>query len=99
MPAKIAIFREDEAGQKWCPHTVASHTDPRARAYADGDHLNGDGAHTGPFYFGCMGEKCSQWRWYLTHIDGPGPERDLVPNGETYGYCGLAGSPEPQGRR
>lgn len=90
MSGKIAIFREDEAGQKWCPHTVASHTDPRARHWRQGDTPS-EGGNTGPFIFGCMGEACTAFRWYETHIGSP--DEGLTLNGETYGYCGLAGSP------
>jgi hypothetical protein len=34
----------------------------------------------------CVGSRCMAWRWHL---------RSILP-GEQKGYCGLAGSPEPQ---
>ena len=42
----------------------------------------------------CQGPRCMAWRWFETNVeDGNG---DLRPNGQTYGYCGLAGSPDPR---
>lgn len=43
----------------------------------------------------CIGRICMAWRWVETHIhsDPGNPSSDLVPNGETYGYCGMAGDP------
>lgn len=43
----------------------------------------------------CIGPACMAWRWHETHINGRDPDGapTLVKSGETYGYCGLAGSP------
>jgi len=53
---------EDEAKTKWCPHAIASHTNPRQRHYLDSD--GGSTEPTGPFIFNCLGNQCSQWRWH-----------------------------------
>lgn len=49
----------------------------------------GDGFHETR----CVASECMAWRWAHTHIDDPAGGADLVPDGQTYGYCGLAGSP------
>lgn len=42
-------------------------------------------------YGHCIGSDCMAWRWFETHVKDASGE--LVLNGETYGYCGLAGVP------
>ncbi len=77
---------EKEARIKWCPHAVASHTDPRAK-------INGVWAHK------CIGSECSQWRRDTTqpakveNLMGQLVDRDLDGTGRWHyhGYCGLAG--------
>lgn len=46
----------------------------------------------------CMASRCMAWRWYETNIKSE-PGGMYEPNGETYGYCGLSGSPSPVGGR
>jgi hypothetical protein len=41
----------------------------------------------------CLADRCMAWRFVWTHVILPKEEKDLVPDGETYGYCGLAGKP------
>ena len=38
---------------------------------------------------GCFGKKCAMWRWHETNI--PNEDGIPIPNGETMGFCGLAG--------
>lgn len=39
----------------------------------------------------CIGRSCMAWRFVETHVkDARG---DLVPSGDTHGYCGMAGDP------
>ena len=83
---------EDEAKTKWCPHAVASHTDPRG-GFRKGDE---DRDPTFP----CLGSACMAWRTVTRlHLKATGDrleegrayqERDVErrPSG---GYCGLAG--------
>lgn len=75
------MYTEEEAKTKWCPHAVASHTDPRAGFHNDGR----------PIQFPCIASACMAWRWTIApaYI---GPERTM--SHEAYGYCGLAGKPE-----
>lgn len=87
---------EEEAKTKWCPHAVASHTDPRAGFRDDGR----------PKVHPCIGSACMAWRWN----DVPNPEYDrqrhvfmggyppsttppMTVKSETEGHCGLAGRP------
>ena len=78
---------EDEAKTKWCPHAVASHTDPRAMAHHERPQL---GLPTETFRHACIGSACMAWRW-KRH-----PESAAVKmgHGDATGYCGLAGSPD-----
>ena len=54
----------------------------------------------------CVGAECMAWRWYETHVrNGEQAQpnaayglNELLSNGETYGFCGLAGDPTPKGR-
>jgi hypothetical protein len=42
----------------------------------------------------CVGSLCMAWRWVETHIKNPDcPDGDMIPSGDTHGYCGLAGKP------
>lgn len=45
----------------------------------------------------CLASRCMAWRWMETNIS-PTPGADLEPSPDTYGYCGLAGSPVPKPR-
>lgn len=90
---------EDEAKTKWCPHVVASHTNPRQREWADGDREE----PTGPYMHRCIGSDCSQWRRQTVMIDratnepaipGKAALGDLELRWSAHGYCGLAGAPQ-----
>ena len=71
---------EDEAKTKWCPHAVASHTDPRQRV-------------EDRFLHHCIGSACMAWR-AEHHTRGPIVERRSVkdsprrPEGDDWGYEG-----------
>lgn len=89
MVAKIAIHTEaDEARTMQC-------CGPEGCGYFNDEPL--------PARW-CIGARCMAWRWFETDIRNgdqrqPNMDRgpnDLVPNGEVYGYCGLAGSPIPR---
>lgn len=43
----------------------------------------------------CLASKCMSWRWAYTHL--PDENGDLVGDGNTMGFCGLAGAPYPRG--
>lgn len=51
---------EDEAKTKWCPHAIASHTDPRGRAGFERPEL---GLPADTFTHACLGSDCMAWRW------------------------------------
>ena len=64
---------EEEAGTKWCPHAIASHTNPRQ--------------HNGEVWLhNCIGSACMAWRWTsgFPLPDDPPAIRDLY-----HGHCGL----------
>lgn len=82
MSIKHAVFTEDEAKNSWCPFARG---DSVARERVAGD---------GKYHNRCIGSACMAWRWHATHINNPDdPTGDLIPSGDTYGYCGLAGAP------
>ena len=82
---------EEEAGTKWCPHAIASHTNPRQ--------------HNGEVWLhNCIGSACMAWRWAaIPNPDyKPGnyqvwptqqPVGDPWIQSDTLGGCGLAGKP------
>ena len=82
---------EEEAKTKWCPHAVASHTDPRAGFRDDGR----------PMVHPCIGSACMAWRWdnEWTSATEESMGRDLVlrlkrkVDEPRLGYCGLADKP------
>lgn len=51
---------EDEAKTKWCPHTVASHTDPRAISGYEREEI---GLPANTFLHACIASACMAWRW------------------------------------
>ncbi len=82
---------EDEAKTKWCPHAVASHTDPRAMAHHERPQI---GLPTETFRHACIASACMAWRVeYQTR--GPVVERRSVkdvpqkPEGVDWGYEGV----------
>jgi hypothetical protein len=98
------LITEQEAKQKWCPHAVASHTDPR-RGFREGLSIRPDGmGHE------CIASACMAWRWqrdvaYRAYNAGPPPGKGWEKTGHTIhegetvewalstgkGRCGLAG--------
>ena len=50
----MSYVTEAQAREKWCPHAVASHTDPRAGFHDDGR----------PIVHPCIGSACMSWRWF-----------------------------------
>jgi hypothetical protein len=101
---------EDEAKTKWCHAFTASHTDPRAREYANGPEA-------GPFIHACIGSSCMAWRWteakraqafdeavraFMRTQDKPNAataiQKLYAERGHeferTEGGCGLAGTPQ-----
>jgi hypothetical protein len=80
------FLTEAEARTKWCPHAVASHTDPR-RGFRKG-HVFDDNC------FACIASGCSQWRAALKPVYDDGQPCGTAPTDK--GYCGLAGRPEGQ---
>ncbi len=70
---------EEEAKTKWCPHAIASHTNPRQ--------------HNGEVWLhNCIGSACMAWRrrrwfWWPAMTIGEQWERKAM------GRCGLAGKP------
>lgn len=51
---------EEQAKTKWCFHHIASHTNPRHRAWAEGDEQLPE--PTGPFTYHCIASACMAWR-------------------------------------
>ena len=81
------MYTEAEAKTKWCPHAVASHTDPR-RGFRkeDGGEWPVEPNHP------CIASMCMAWRWvnkagYTINIDGV---EQAIPQ---RGHCGLSGKP------
>ena len=92
---------EEEAKKKWCPHVVASHTDPRRGFHpGQGPEEYRHGLHL------CIASECMAWRWaHIRHFPEPANTGDLYPDNQGYlarkdgndmkrlGYCGKAGAP------
>ena len=87
---------EEEAKTKWCPHAVASHTNPRAGF----DDATKDSRPVFP----CIASACMAWRWdAMAHGEAlddwweaaniAGVQRGPEPELASFGYCGLAGKP------
>lgn len=88
MSSKIAIYTEAEAHRQLCwqsmgPSNPDGVSEPRA----------------------CKASRCMAWRWYVTSVPigsapttapPPHPVGVLEQRGDVYGYCGLAGDPEPR---
>lgn len=81
---------EEEAKTKWCPHAIASHTNPRQRL------SNSEWLHS------CIGSACMAWRLeseseYADRCaDWAADPQEGANNGPVpmpHGYCGLAGKP------
>ena len=77
---------EEEAKTKWCPHAIASHTNPRQ--------------HNGEVWLhNCIGSACMAWRKTgvakVENLHGQLVDRDIDGTGRWHyeGYCGLAGKP------
>lgn len=88
---------EDEAKTKWCPHAVASHTDPRGVSGYERPEL---GLPVGAFVHACIGSACMAWRRsgakFKDGRTGQLSDVDLTGHGMwiDVGYCGLAGAPQ-----
>lgn len=98
MVSKIAIFTIGEARAQWCPHARIGSTGGNS----NNRWINGgdDSALTASKIPSscCIAADCMAWRWYETNIQSE-PGGLYESNGETYGYCGLSGSPSPMGGR
>src|ERR1700675_2507627 len=87
---------ETEAKTKWCPFARVSWNalDEPYRAPVPVS-ISRMPRPTGQA--NCLGSGCMAWRWVETNVNGPmgedGAPGDLVPSGDTHGYCGLAGVP------
>jgi len=84
---------EEQAREKWCPHAIASHTNPRSKNGADGNWLHN-----------CIASECMAWRAVTVkfnetvgEIMKPGKPyyvSDIIKTRPTdEGYCGLGGKP------
>jgi hypothetical protein len=93
------IYRSEDAHKYWCPHIRTqdeSDHDSRiavnlyfldARRRTEGA-TNATGS-TNSADYGCIGQRCSQWRWFAKSTPIYEPD---VP----VGYCGLAGRPDSE---
>lgn len=94
------MHTEEEAKKLWCPHVVASHSDPRrvSKHDSDGDYSLSDTIAGAPGN-NCIASKCMAWRWdpgsfsYPPTPDNPGGGPHAAPE-EYRGFCGLAGRPD-----
>jgi hypothetical protein len=81
---KNAVFTVEGALSQWCPRAQVA-VGPAGDVYSNMPNSN---ATT------CAGPACMAWRWHTTHISNPqAPKGDLIESADTYGFCGLAGSP------
>lgn len=81
-------YTEEEALNKWCPHAVASHTDPRA-----GIQPHKLEKQDKPPLHNCIGSRCMSWRWKMRFGTDPANPENCAVLEPTHGYCGLAGQP------
>lgn len=45
----------------------------------------------------CIGRRCMAWRFVDTHVANE--DGELIPSGDTHGFCGMAGAPKSVTRR
>ncbi len=90
---------EESAKMKWCPHVVASHTDPRRISRYDSEGSLGGNA--GEPQHNCIGSACMAWRWadYMNanneeHFRAAAPPGSVL--GAPVGYCALHGVPQDE---
>jgi hypothetical protein len=88
------MMTEDEAREKWCPHTQVSiatsestdaHSDNRRSEYGSSIEFESNPV--------CLGSKCMAWRWARElKVFGadPGLSAEVITD---KGFCGLAGQP------
>lgn len=80
------LLTEEEAKKRWCPHVIASHTDPRGKFGAEGAY-----GHA------CIGSACMAWRKQESAAFAHHAEAQFQRTGarleSTEGFCGLAGRP------
>lgn len=81
---------EDEAKTKWCPHAVASHTNPRELTKYDRD---GNDIPEPRFRHNCIGSACMAWRWHPNWGNSPENPDACIELPPIEGFCGLAGRP------
>jgi hypothetical protein len=90
------ICRSDDAHKYWCPHIrvqgrsnhdskVAVNVHALDAARADDREVREPSLRLSDY--GCIGQRCSQWRWFAKSTPIYDPD---VP----VGYCGLAGKPD-----
>ena len=75
---------EDEALEKWCPHS--------RRYHSGGGYNRSDNPWTIPEATTCMGSKCMAWRWVKDPlVDFVANDKAVTGKTSDHGYCGLAG--------
>jgi hypothetical protein len=92
------IYRSEDAHKYWCPHIrVQDQTNSDSKVAVNMLDLDcartDDRADREPRLrlsnYGCIGQRCSQWRWFAKSTPIYEPD---VP----VGYCGLAGRPDSE---
>jgi hypothetical protein len=81
-------YRSEDAHKYWCPHIrVQDESDHDSRIAVNLYFLDARRAERAgnASNYGCIGRKCSQWRWFAQSTPG---------SNEPVGYCGLAGRPD-----
>lgn len=76
---------EDEAFDRWCPHS--------RRYHEQGSYNRTDNKWHVPESTNCVGSRCMAWRWVKDPlVEFVANDKTVLGQTSEHGYCGLAGS-------
>lgn len=76
---------EDEALDKWCPHS--------RRYHSNGSYNRTENQWNLPESTNCVASKCMAWRWVKDPlVEFVANDKTITGKTSEHGYCGLAGN-------